>query len=79
MKNSAADYRLHVWSVLPPMLAERIRRHYHVLYGKRFTASNDFAQSWHEFTTDDAFRERIETKPERRIGRWNYTIVPWED
>jgi hypothetical protein len=62
MKNSAADYRLQVCSVLPPMLAERIRRHYHVLYGKRFTASNAFAQFWYEFTTDDTFRERIETK-----------------
>ena len=62
MKNSAADSRLHVWPVLPPMLAERIRRHYHVLYGNRFTASNGFAQFSYEFITDDAFRERIETK-----------------
>jgi hypothetical protein len=64
------------------MLAERIRRHYHVLYEKRFTASNAFAQFWYEFTTDDgqtASPLGLKGLPERRIGRWNYTIVPWED
>ena len=62
MKNSAADYLLYVWPVLPPMLAERIRRHYHVLYGNRFSSANAFAKFWSEFIADDAFRKRIETK-----------------
>ena len=62
MKNAAADYLLYVWPVLPPMLAERIRRHYDVLYGNRFTSANAFAQFWSEFIADDAFRKRIETK-----------------
>jgi hypothetical protein len=53
---------IYIWPVLPPMLAERIRRHYHVLYGNRFTSANAFAQFWSEFIADDAFRKRIETK-----------------
>jgi hypothetical protein len=62
MKPSAADSRLLVWSVLPPALVERIRRHYVILYGKGFTSSNAFAQFWSEYITDVAFRERIKTK-----------------
>ena len=61
MKNSAAVSRFEIWSVLPPMLAERIRRHYHAVYGSRFTPSKAFARFWHEFITDEAFRERIQT------------------
>jgi hypothetical protein len=62
MKPSAADSRPLVWSVLPPVLIERIRRHYDILYGKGFTSSNAFAQFSSEFITDDAFRDRIKTK-----------------
>ena len=62
MKPSALDSRLLVWSVLPPVLVERIRRHYDILYGKGFSASDAFAQFWSEFITDAAFREQIKTK-----------------
>lgn len=61
MKNSAAVSRFEIWSVLPPMLAERIRRHYHAVYGRRFTPASAFARFWHEFINDEAFRERIQT------------------
>jgi hypothetical protein len=61
MKNSIAVSRFEIWSVLPPMLAERIRRHYHAVYGSRFTPSKAFARFWHEFIADEAFRERIQT------------------
>jgi hypothetical protein len=43
------------------MLAERVGRHYHATYGSRFTRAKAFARFWHEFTTDEAFRERIQT------------------
>jgi hypothetical protein len=62
MKNAAADYLLWPRPVLPPMLAERIRRHYHALYRNRFSSANAFARFWSEFIADDAFREGIETK-----------------
>lgn len=61
MKNSAAVSRFEIWSVLPPMLAERIRRHYHAVYGRRFTSASAFARFWHELINDEAFRERIQT------------------
>jgi hypothetical protein len=61
MKNSAAVSRFEIWSVLPPMLAERIRRHYHAVYGRGFTPAEAFARFWHEFINDEAFRERIQT------------------
>jgi hypothetical protein len=61
MKNSTAVSRFEIWSVLPPMLAERIRRHYHAVYGRRFTPAEAFARFWHEFINDEAFRERIQT------------------
>jgi hypothetical protein len=61
MKNSAAVSRFEIWSVLPPMLPERIRRHYHAVYGKHFTPAEAFARFWHEFINDEAFRERIQT------------------
>jgi hypothetical protein len=61
MKNSTAVSRFEIWSVLPPMLAERIRRHYHAVYGKHFTPAEAFARFWHEFINDEAFRERIQT------------------
>lgn len=60
MKNSVAVSRIGIWSVLPPILAERIRRHYHAVYGSRFTPSKAFARFCHELTTDEAFRERIQ-------------------
>jgi len=62
MKSSAPDSRLPIWAVLPPVLVERIRRHYNILYGEGFTASNAFAQFYSEFITDPVFRERIQTK-----------------
>jgi hypothetical protein len=48
--------------VLPPVLAERIRRHYGLLCGEGFTASDAFVQFWSEFTTDARFHDRIQTK-----------------
>ena len=62
MKPSAPESDLPVTAVLPPVLAERIRRHYDVLYGERFTALDAFAQFWSEFTTDACFRDRVQTK-----------------
>ena len=44
MKPSAPDSSLAITAVLPPVLAERIRRHYGLLYGEGFTASDAFAQ-----------------------------------
>lgn len=61
MKNSVAVSRFEICSVLPPTLAERIRRHYHAVYGSRFTPSKAFARFCHELTTDEAFRERVQT------------------
>lgn len=43
------------------MLVERIRRHHHAVYGRHLTPSKAFARFWHEFITDEAFRERIQT------------------
>ena len=51
-----------VCAVLPPVLAERIRRHYKILYGDGFTASDAFSAFQFEFTTDAGFRERIQAK-----------------
>jgi len=62
MKPSAPDSSLAITAVLPPVLAERIRRHYDLLYGEGFTASDAFAQFWSEFTTDARFRDRVQTK-----------------
>jgi hypothetical protein len=61
MKNSVAVSRFEIWSVLPPRLVERIRRHHHAVYGRHLTPSQAFARFWHEFVTDEAFRERIQT------------------
>jgi hypothetical protein len=62
MKRSAPEPGLPITAVLPPVLAERIRRHYDVLYGERFTASDVFAQFLSEFTTDARFRDRVQAK-----------------
>jgi hypothetical protein len=62
MKPSAPDFSWPVWAVLPPLLIERIERHYDLLYGERFTASNAAAKFCSEFIADAAFRERIQTK-----------------
>ena len=62
MKPSAPDSSLPITTVLPPVLAERIRRHCDLLYGEGFTASDAFAQFWSEFTIDAHFRERVQTK-----------------
>lgn len=62
MRPSAPDSSLPITAVLPPVLAERIRRHYDLLYGEGFTASDAFAQFWSEFTTDARFRDRVQTK-----------------
>src|SRR5260370_8487596 len=62
MKPSAPDSSLPITAVLPPVLAERIRRHYDLLYGEGFSASDAFAQFWSEFTTDARFRNRFQTK-----------------
>jgi hypothetical protein len=51
-----------VWAVLPPLLVERIHRHYNLLYGEELTASNALAEFCSEFITDAAFRERIQTR-----------------
>jgi hypothetical protein len=61
MKNSVEVTRFQIWSVLPPKLVERIRRHYHAVHGTRFTPSKAFARFCHELITDEAFRERIQT------------------
>jgi len=42
MKPSAPDSRLLVCAVLPPVLTERIRQHYKLLYGDGFTAADAF-------------------------------------
>ena len=62
MKPSAPDLSCPVWAVLPPALVERIHRHYELLYGEGFTASNALAKFCSEFMTDAIFRERIQTK-----------------
>jgi hypothetical protein len=62
MKFSAPDSSLPITTVLPPVLAERIRRHYDLLCGEGVTDSNVFAKLCSEFITDAAFRERIQTK-----------------
>jgi hypothetical protein len=62
MKHSVPDLSWPVWAVLPPVLVERICRHYYLLYGEGFTASNALAKFCSEFTTDAAFRERIQTR-----------------
>jgi hypothetical protein len=62
MKPSVSDSSCPVWAVLPPLLGERIERHYNLLYGEGFTGSNALAKFCSEFITDVAFRERIQTK-----------------
>lgn len=62
MKPLASDLGCPVWAVLPPLLVERIHRHYNLLYGEGLTASNALAEFCSEFITDAAFRERIQTK-----------------
>lgn len=62
MKASAPDLSCPVWTVLPPVLVERIYRHYDLLYGEGFTSSNVLAKFCSEFITDAEFRERIQTK-----------------
>jgi hypothetical protein len=62
MKPSVLDSGCPVWAVLPPLLVERIERHYNLLYGEGFTGSNALAKFCSEFVTDVAFRERIRTK-----------------
>jgi hypothetical protein len=65
MKNSVAVSKFEIWSVLPSMLAERIRRHHHSVYRSRFTPAKAFGRFCHEFTTDEVFRERIQTNARR--------------
>ena len=62
MKPLAPDLGCPVWAVLPPLLVERIHRHYNLLYGEGLTASNALAEFCSEFITDAAFRERIQTR-----------------
>jgi hypothetical protein len=62
MKTSAPDFSWPLWAVLPPLLVERIGRHYELLYGEGFTASDALAKFCSEFITDAAFRQRIQTK-----------------
>ena len=62
MKPLAPDLGCPVRAVLPPLLVERIHRHYNLLYGEELTASNALAEFCSEFITDAAFRERIQTK-----------------
>lgn len=62
MKPLAPDLGCPVWAVLPPLLVERIHRHYNLLYGEGLDASNALAEFCSEFITDTAFRERIQTK-----------------
>ena len=64
MKPLAPDLGCPVWAVLPPLLVERIHRHYNLLYGEAFSASNALAEFCSEFITDVAFRERIQTRAE---------------
>ena len=56
------DFNWPVWAVLPPLLVERIERHYDLLYGEGFTPSDALARFCSEFITDAAYRERIQTK-----------------
>jgi hypothetical protein len=65
MKPSAPDFSCPVWAVLPPLLVERIERHYDLLYGEGFTGSNALAKFCSEFIADVAFRERIPDEGER--------------
>jgi hypothetical protein len=62
MKPLAPDLGCPVRAVLPPLLVERIHRHYNLLYGEELTASNALAEFCSEFITDAAFRERIQTR-----------------
>jgi hypothetical protein len=62
MKPSALDFSCPVWAVLPPVLVERIHRHYDLLYGEEFTASNALAEFCSEFIADAVFREQLQTK-----------------
>jgi hypothetical protein len=62
MKPFAPDLDCPVWAVLPPVLVERIHRHYNLLYGQEFTASDALAKFCSEFITDAAFRERIQIR-----------------
>ena len=62
MKPLAPDLGCPVWAVLPPLLVERIHRHYNLLYGEELTTSNALAEFCSEFITDAAFRERIQTR-----------------
>jgi hypothetical protein len=64
MKPLAPDLDCPIQAVLPPLLVERIHRHYNLLYGERFTVSNALAKFCSEFITDAAFRERIQTRAE---------------
>jgi hypothetical protein len=64
MKPLDSDLGCPVWAVLPPLLVERIHRHYNLLYGEGFTASDALAKFCSEFVTDAAFRERIQTRAE---------------
>ena len=64
MKPLASDLGCPVWAVLPPLLVERVHRHYNLLYGEGFTASDAIANFCSEFITDAAFRERIQTRAE---------------
>jgi hypothetical protein len=64
MKPLASDLGCPVWAVLPPLLVERVHRHYNLLYGEGFTASDALAKFCSEFITDAAFRERIQTRAE---------------
>ena len=64
MKPLASDLGCPVWAVLPPLLVERVLRHYNLLYGEGFTASDAIANFCSEFITDAAFRERIQTRAE---------------
>jgi hypothetical protein len=61
MKSSPPDVSCPVWAVLPPVLVERIHRHYNLLYGEGLN-SNALAEFCSEFITDAAFRERIQTR-----------------
>jgi hypothetical protein len=64
MKPLAPDLGCPVWAVLPPLLVERIHRHYNLLYGEGFSVSNALAEFCSEFITDVAFRERIQIRAE---------------
>jgi len=68
MKPSAPDSRILVCAVLPPVLAERIRRHYKLLYGDGFTASDAFTSFLFECITDAGFRERLQAKASELQG-----------